>query len=86
MAEGDGDWRAMLRRERHRLGLTQVDLGTAVGLSPETVRKCEAGARTPTREHLMAILGALQVPQLEARAGGHQGRPRSGMPPTVRCS
>ena len=67
MPAEDSDWRAMLRRERGLLGLTQADLGRASGLSPETIRKYEAGARTPTRDHLVTMLGALQVPQVRAR-------------------
>ena len=67
MPAGESDWRAMLRRERALLGLTQAGLGRGAGLSAETVRKYEAGARTPTRGHLVAILDVLQVPQLRAR-------------------
>ena len=67
MSGGDSDWRARLRHEREQLGLTQAELGTAAGLSPEAIRKYESGARTPNREHLHAILGALQVPQVRAR-------------------
>ena len=67
MAQGDSDWRAMLRRERALLDLTQAELGQRAGLSAEAVRKYESGARTPTREHLVAILSVLQVPQLRAR-------------------
>jgi transcriptional regulator with XRE-family HTH domain len=47
--------------------LTQAELGSAAGLSAEAVRKYEAGARTPTREHLGALLRVLQVPQVRAR-------------------
>jgi transcriptional regulator with XRE-family HTH domain len=60
-------WRLRLREERGDLGLTQAELGLAAGVSAETVRKYESGARTPTREHLAALLRALQVPQARAR-------------------
>ena len=60
-------WRAQLRHERRQLGLTQAALGEAAGLSPEAIRKYESGARTPNRAHMVAILGALQVPQMRAR-------------------
>ena len=56
-----------LRREREALGLTQAGLASAVGLSPETIRKYEGGTRTPTREHLVAMLGSLKVPRVRAR-------------------
>jgi transcriptional regulator with XRE-family HTH domain len=67
MAQVSGDWRARLRGERLGLGLTQAALGRAAGVSAEAVRKYESGARTPTREHLAALLHALHVPQMRAR-------------------
>ena len=68
MPESDRDWRAMLRRERTQLGLTQQEVGLAAGLSAETIRKYESGVRTPTRTHLLEVLRVLRVPQLRVRA------------------
>ena len=60
LAPGES-WRAMIRAERTRLGLTQAELAATAGLSPETVRKYEAGARLAPRDSLERILDALQV-------------------------
>jgi transcriptional regulator with XRE-family HTH domain len=64
----DGTWRALLRSERLRLRLTQTELARRVGLSAETVRKYEAGTRTPDRDHLDRLLVALEVSQPKRRA------------------
>jgi transcriptional regulator with XRE-family HTH domain len=61
-------WRSLLRQNRKRLGLSQSRVGYLCGLSPETVRKYENGARNPSRQHLSRILETLQVPQAEAKA------------------
>ena len=67
MPEVGSDWRAMVRRERELLRLTQAQLGRAANLSPESIRKYEGGQRTPTRETLTRILAVLQVPQVRTR-------------------
>ena len=51
----------LLRAERLRLGLSQVALGAWVGVSPETIRKYEAGGRTPARATLVRLVAALQL-------------------------
>jgi len=61
-------WRATLRAERQRLGLTQAELAARAGLAPETLRKYESGDRSPTRASVERLLGALQVPHVTARA------------------
>ena len=66
-AEG-GAWRGLLRSERLRLGLSQVGLGALVGLSAESIRKYEAGGRTPTRATLERLLRALQLSAEQGRA------------------
>lgn len=58
----DPGWRARLRSERRRLGLSQVQVGALVGVSPETIRKYEAGGRTPARATLVHLVAALQLP------------------------
>lgn len=60
-------WRALLRAERHRLGLTQVELAERAGIAPETLRKYESGGRTPTRASIDRLLAALQVPYVTVR-------------------
>ena len=55
-------WRTIIRSERTRVGLTQAGLAARAGLSPETVRKYEAGTRQAPRESLERILDVLQVP------------------------
>jgi transcriptional regulator with XRE-family HTH domain len=60
-------WRSLLRTERHRLGLTQVELANRAGVAPDTLRKYESGGRTPSRASIERMLGALQVPQVTVR-------------------
>ena len=64
----ESGWRALLRAERQRLGLTQAELAKRAGIAPETLRKYERGGRTPTRASIERLLGALQVPHATARA------------------
>jgi transcriptional regulator with XRE-family HTH domain len=61
-------WRDLLRAERLRLGLSQVQLGELVGVSPETIRKYEAGGRTPARTTLVRLVAALQLSAVQVRA------------------
>lgn len=61
------DWHALIRAERRRLGITQTELAERSGLSPETVRKYEAGSRTPTRASIERVLAALQAPHTTVR-------------------
>lgn len=60
-------WRAILREERERLGMTQTELAKRVGLGEDTVRKYESGARIPTRAALERMLDVLAVPVATAR-------------------
>jgi len=64
----DRAWRDLLRAERLRLGLSQVALGALVGVSPETIRKYEAGGRTPGRGTLVRLVAALQLSAVQVRA------------------
>lgn len=66
-AASDG-WRSLLRSERLRLGLTQVQLALRAGIAPDTLRKYERGGRTPTQASLRRILEALEVSHTTARA------------------
>ncbi len=58
----------LLRSERLHLGLSQVALADRVGISPETVRKYEAGGRTPARPTLERLVHALQLSATQGRA------------------
>lgn len=53
-------WRDIIRAERHRVGLTQTELGHRAGIDSETIRKYENGSRLATRENLDRILEVLQ--------------------------
>jgi transcriptional regulator with XRE-family HTH domain len=64
----DRAWRELLRSERLRLGLSQVQVGALVGVSPETIRKYESGGRTPGHSRLVRIVSALQLSQRQSRA------------------
>ena len=61
------DWHALIRAERRRLGITQTELAGRAGLSPETIRKYEAGTRTPSRASIERVLAALQAPHTTVR-------------------
>lgn len=63
----EADWHELIRAERRRLGITQTELAELAGLSPETVRKYEAGTRTPSRASIERVLGALQAPHTTVR-------------------
>ncbi len=65
---GEPGWRAILRIERRRLGLTQRQLAERAGVATETLRKYESGDRTPSRASLERLLAALAVPQATVRA------------------
>ena len=66
-------WRDLLRAERLRLGLSQVELGALVGVSPETIRKYEAGGRPPARTTLVRLVAALQLSAVQVPVSeGHQ--------------
>ena len=60
-------WHDLIRTERRRLGITQTELAERAGLSPETVRKYEAGSRTPSRASIDRVLAALQAPHATVR-------------------
>ena len=60
-------WHDLIRTERRRLGMTQTELAERAGLSPETLRKYEAGSRTPSRASIDRVLAALQAPHTTVR-------------------
>jgi transcriptional regulator with XRE-family HTH domain len=55
------NWPTLLRDARQTVGITQKKLGALAGISPETVRGYERGARRPRRDYLIAILDALKL-------------------------
>lgn len=61
------DWPDLIRAERRRLGITQTELAERAGMSPETVRKYEAGSRNPSRASIERVLAALQAPHTTVR-------------------
>ncbi len=79
----------MIRAERLRAAMTQNQLAAAAQVSTETIRKYEAGDRTPSRERLISILDAMQVPPSRAAsvlvAAGYAPRrlPSPGAGPVV---
>ena len=50
-----------IRKMRSKMGWTQTQLADASGLSMAGIQKIEAGERTPRRESLEAIAGALKT-------------------------
>lgn len=60
-------WHVLIRAERRRLGITQTELAERAGMSPETVRKYEAGSRNPSRASIERVLAALQAPHTTVR-------------------
>jgi transcriptional regulator with XRE-family HTH domain len=58
----------MVRAERLRATLTQEQLASTACMSAEAIRKYEAGLRTPSRDRLLAVLDAMQVPQSRSAA------------------
>jgi transcriptional regulator with XRE-family HTH domain len=61
-------WRPMIRAERLRADLTQQELAVRAGVSVETIRKYEAGVRTPSRDRLLQLLASMQVPPSRSAA------------------
>jgi len=52
---------ASIRRHRHRLGLSQADLGKLLGVSTNTVVRWEAGSSRPRAQHRGALLKLREV-------------------------
>lgn len=67
-AEHDESWRKELRAARRALKVTIPEVARAASLSIETVRGYENGRRTPTREHLIHVLQAINLPFMESNA------------------
>lgn len=70
-----------LRRQREKLGMTQMELANISGVSPTSVGCYERGTRFPKPETVRMIADALQVnagqlmpvcPYCGARAGGER--------------
>ena len=59
------EWRMTLRTARKRLKLSLAEAATRAGLSPEAVRGYENGRRRPRRNHLLAVLRAIEANQYE---------------------
>jgi transcriptional regulator with XRE-family HTH domain len=55
------DWQTELREARRRMGLSQRAIAQAASISIDSVRAYERGRRRPTRQHLVAMIEALQV-------------------------
>jgi transcriptional regulator with XRE-family HTH domain len=66
-----------LRRLRRQAGLTQEDLGTAVKVGHDTIRKWERGQRTPGLEIATRLADALEC-SLDELAGRTGKRQRQG--------
>lgn len=58
-------WRIGLRAARDRLGLSRDELARRTLLAASTIKAYELGTRHPTREHLGALIEALQIPRAE---------------------
>lgn len=54
-----------LAKMRERRGMTQVDVGMATGLNPESISRLERGHRRPTRVTLGALARALECEIVE---------------------
>ncbi|MEO8468732.1 MAG: helix-turn-helix domain-containing protein [Chloroflexota bacterium] len=67
VATDPASWNDLIRIERRRLRITQTELAERAGLSPETIRKYEAGSRTPSRASIDRVLAALQAPHTTVR-------------------
>jgi transcriptional regulator with XRE-family HTH domain len=57
-----------MRSAREERRLTQRRLGELAGISSETVRAYERGARFPRRKQLLSILDALNVDSAKRKA------------------
>lgn len=60
------NWRKHLRASRRALKVNLKDLARATGLSYDTLRDYESGRRNPTRDNLIRVLHAIQIPSLES--------------------
>ena len=58
-----------LKRLRKKAGLSQTELGTAVGVALQTVFRWEAGERSPRAEEIRRIAAALHVTEAELLNG-----------------
>ena len=61
IGEVDRDIGRRVRRRRRLLGLTQLQLGNAVGMRLQQIQKYESGINRVTAGKLFQIAGALQV-------------------------
>lgn len=50
-----------IKERRLELGLTQLDVAIAVGVSPEAFRNWERGASTPKEENLIKLRTVLKI-------------------------
>lgn len=64
----------LLRTLRERLGLSQTDLGKALGVSLNTVHVWEKGDREPSASHLQALAALARVRVSVGAAGWRVGR------------
>lgn len=64
----------LLRTLRERLGLSQTDLGKALGVSLNTVHVWEKGEREPSASHLQALAALAKVRISVGAEGWRVGR------------
>jgi len=74
----------LLQERRYEIGLTQLDLEHAAGLSDGHIAKIQAGYRQPRGYTLALLMGALGV-DLEVRLVVHDGE-RVSDPLRCRCA
>lgn len=56
-----GDYGARIKQARESLGLTQEELGNAIGVTGVTIMRYEKNQREPTQQKLLAIANALHT-------------------------
>ena len=76
----------LLRALRERRGLNQARLARLVALSPSMLNMLESGDRRPTRDQIVRLVAALDLPAADAddllAAGGHLPAAYDAVPPT----
>ncbi len=78
-----GRW---LRQRRRALGFTQAELGRRIGYARETLRKIEAGARSPSQQMVEKLAQQLEIPAAEFSVFLAFARPAAQPPALPRSS